>query len=251
MSSFAIGSVVFALVFGSGLLGMFLRKVLPQHHLSEDSKNFVKIAMGMVATMTALVLGLLVSSAKSSFDAKSSEMREASSKFVLLDQRLAYFGPDAKEARDLLRSILVRDIDQREIRKPPDQTQIAEMSGDLRALYYKIRGLSPKDENQRSTQGEALSILLSLQQTRWLMYEQQFASVSMPMLIFLVSWLIYLFVSFGLFAPANGTTIASSLISALSVSSAIFLILDLYTPYEGLIRISSASLRAALTQLGN
>src|SRR5271169_7124529 len=104
MSSSVMSSIVFAFVFGGALLGMFMRKLLPQNHLSDDSKGIVMIAMGLVATMTALVLGLLISSAKSSFDTLSSEMTATSSNIILLDRTLALYGPETKEARDLLRS---------------------------------------------------------------------------------------------------------------------------------------------------
>jgi hypothetical protein len=118
------------------------------------------------------------------------------------------------------------------------------------SLFDKIQELSPKDD-RRAVQSQAMNILISLQQTRWLMYEQESTSISTPMLVNLVAWLAILFMGFGLFAPANGTTITSWFVSALSVSGAILLILEMYRSYEGLIKISDAPLRAALTQLGN
>ncbi len=251
MSSIAISSIVFGLVFGGALLGMFVRTVLPQHHLSDDSKDVVKMGMGLVATMSALVLGLLVASAKNSFDALSNDMTGESAKTLLLDRTLAHYGPKTKEVRDLLRSSVAGAIEQMELKKSPNPTQWATSTREMDSLYEKIRGLSPEDDSQRSIQSEALSILRGIRETRWLMYEHESTSISMPMLIILFSWLITLFISFGLFAPANGTVIISLSVSALSVSGAIFLILELYAPYDGLIKISSAPLRAALAQLGN
>ena len=251
MSSIATSSIVFAVVFGGVLLGMLLRKFLPQNHLSDDSKGIVMIAMGLVATMTALVLGLLISSAKSSFDTLSGELTAASSKIILLDRTLADYGLETKEARDLLRSIVVGVLDRMELKGSADPQQLQAATRELESLREKIRGLVPKDDRQRSSQAEALSNLKEVVQTRWLVYEQQSTSISMPMLIILVSWLTVLFISFGLYAPANGTVVTSLLVSALSVTCAIFLILELYAPYRGLIKISSAPLRAALTQMGN
>ena len=230
---------------------MFLRTVLPQHHLSDDSKDVVKMGMGLVATMSALVLGLLVASAKSSFDALSNDMTGESSKIILSDRTLAHYGPKTKEIRDLLRSSVVGVIDRMGLKKSPNPTQWTASTHEMDSLYEEIRGLSPENDTQRSIQSEALSILREVRETRWLMYEQGSASISMPMLIILFSWLITLFISFGLFAPANGTVVISLLVSALSVSGAILLILELYTPYQGLIKLSSAPLHAALTQLGN
>jgi len=250
VSSIASSSIVFAVVFGGALLGMFLRKLLPQNHLSDDSKGIVMIAMGLVATMTA-VLGLLISSAKSSFDALSREMTGTSSDIILLDRTLAFYGTETKEARDLLRSATANALDLMEPKKLAAPGHLAVSTRDTDSIFETIQGLLPKDDRQRSLKAEALSILREVRKTRWLMYEQRVTSISIPMLIVLVLWLTLLFISFGLYAPTNGTVVASLLVSALSVSCAIFLILELYTPYHGLIRISSATLRAAFAQLGN
>lgn len=251
MGSIAISSIAFAFVFGGALVGMYLRTVLPKHHLSDDSQNVVKMGMGLVATISALVLSLVISSAKSSFDALSSETTRVSSKIILLDRTLALYGAETKDARDLLRSSVVGVVDRIESTKSTNPSKVRVPTREVDSLYDKIQGLSPKDESQRSIQARALGILISLQEARWLIYAEESTSLSMPMLIILLSWLTTLFISFGLFAPANGTTVTTLLVSALSVSAAILLILELYSPYAGLIKISSAPLRAALTQLGN
>ena len=250
MSSIASSSIVFAVVFGGALLGMFLRKLLPQNHLSDESKGIVMIAMGLVATMTAIVLGLLISSAKSSFDALSHEVTGTSSDIILLDRTLALYGTETKEARDLLRRAAANALDLMEL-KSAAPAHLAVSTRDTDSIFEKIQGLLPKDDKQRSLKSEALSILREIRKTRWLMYEQQANLISMPMLVILVLWLTVLFISFGLYAPTNGTVVTSLLVSALSVSCAVLLILELYAPYKGLIKISSAPLRAALMQLGN
>jgi hypothetical protein len=250
MSSIAISSIVFACVFGGAMFGMFLRAALPQHHMSADSKDVVKMGMGLVATMSALVLGLLIASAKSSYDTQSTELTEMSARVVLLDRVLAHFGPETKEARELLRSTVARVLDQMWSKDRSNPSQLGPTSAGGEVLFEKIQGLSPRDDAQRSLQAEALSIAMSVGQTRWLMYEQNATSISMPFLIVLVFWLTALFTSFGLFAPRNGTVVTSLLVTALSVSGAILLILEMYTPYRGLIQVSSAPLRAALTHLG-
>jgi hypothetical protein len=210
------------------------------------------IAMGLVATMTALVLGLLISSAKSSFDTLNSEIVGTSSKIILLDRTLANYGPETKEARDLLRSVVAAVVDRMELKESANPREMLASTREMESMYDKIQGLLPKDNRQRSFQADALSILKEIRQTHWLVYEQQStSSISMPMLIILVCWLIALFISFGLYAPTNGTVVTSLVVSALSVSCAILLILQLYNPYRGLIKISSAPLRAALTQLGD
>ncbi len=249
MSSIALALITFAVVFGGALLGIALRAVLPQNELNADSKDVVKLGVGLIATMAALVLGLLIASAKSSFDTQNSELTEMASRVVLLDRVLAHYGPETKEARDELRNSVVRSFNWISSKDTAGASQF-EPSASGEVLYDKIQGLSPKDDVQRSIQAQALSILVGLGQTRWLIAEQRISSVSTPLLLVLIFWLIIIFVSFGLFAPRNATVLVSLLVSALSVSGAIFLILEMYSPYAGLIRVSSAPLRAALTHLG-
>jgi hypothetical protein len=250
MSSIAVSSIVFACLFGGAILGMSIRAILPQPHLSSESKDVVKLGMGLVGTLSALVLGLLIASAKGSYDAQSSELTQMSAKVVVLDRVLAHYGPETKEARALSRGSVVRILDQAWSKRQANTSQLEAPSGG-EELLDRVQELAPKDEKQRLLQAQATSVVLSLGETHWLQYAQGAISVSMPLLIVLIFWLTTIFVSFGLFAPGNATVPTSLLVSALSVSAAILLIMELYSPYSGLIQVSSAPLRGALTHLGN
>lgn len=249
MSSIAVSGIVFACVFGGALLGAFLRTVLPDHHLSAETKDIMKMGTGLIATMAALVLGLLIASAKSSFDADRSEFAQMSANVVLLDRVLAHYGPETNEARDLLRHAVVRALNQI---WPKDSSQPGQLEPSTagKGVNDKIQELSPRNEAQRARKAQALSLALNLGQMRWLTYEQQGGSIPMPFLVVLVFWITMIFVGFGLFAPRNATVIAILLVCALSVSAAIFLILELDTPFRGLIQVSSVPLRNALAHLG-
>lgn len=231
-------------------MGICLRGILPKHHLAPESKGVVTAGMGLVATLAALVLGLLIASAKGAYDSQSTEVTELSAKVVFLDRVLAHYGPEAREVRELLRSSVERALDQIWSKDATILFKTTAGTSGAEVIADKIQELSPKNDAQRAMQSQAMSIVMALGQTRWLLYEQRLSSVSMPVLVVLTFWITALFVSFGLFAPFNTTTIVSLLVSALSVSGAIFLILEMYTPYAGLIQISSAPLRAALAQLG-
>jgi len=250
MSSITISSITFAFAFGGALLGMRIRTILPQHHMNADSKDAVKIAMALVSTMSALVLGMLIASAKNSYDTQKNELTDMSSKVILLDRVLSHYGPESKEARDQLRNSVVNAIDQMWSNDPADFSLPAQASASSEALYDDIQSLSPKTDAQRSIQSQALNIVMNLGQTRWLMFEQRTRSGSVPMLMVLIFWLTALFISFGLFSPLNATVVVTFLVSAISVSFAIFLILELYNPYVGVIRISDTALRTALEHLG-
>ncbi len=248
MSSLAIGSIVFICVFGGALLGISLRLILPEHHLSPESKDAVKVGIGLIATMAALVLGLLVATAKASYDTKSNELTEMSANTVMLDRMLAHYGPEAKPIREALRRAGARSL---ELLWPQNgQAPRLEPAGGAEALYDAIEALSPKNDAQRTLQSQALNLTLDIGKMRWLLFEQSGSSISTPFLVVLVFWLTIIFMSFGLFAPHNLTVVATLLVCALSVSGAIFLILELDQPFEGLIRISSAPVQSALAHLG-
>lgn len=250
MNSIVVSVIVFSCVFGGALLGLFLRSVLPEHHLSDASKDAVKVGMALVATMCAIVLGLLVSSAKSSYDAQSTELTEMSAKVVLLDRVLEHYGPETKELRELLRAATVTALDRLESKVPSQTSRLEPQVAGAESIFDKIQGLTPKDEAQRSLQSRASNIAFDLMQTRWLMFEQSETSISFSLLVVLIFWLAALFASFGLFAPTNATVITSFLTAAVSVSAAIFLIVEMYMPYSGIVRVSSAPLRAAIQHLG-
>ncbi|HEY7321547.1 MAG TPA: hypothetical protein VIE89_28620 [Candidatus Binatia bacterium] len=250
VSSITISFIVLACVFGGALLGIFLHAVLPQHHLSSETKDIVKLGMGLVGTMAALVLGLLVASAKGYYDTQGAEVTQLAANVALLDRVLAHYGPETKEPRTILRAAVGRAIDQMWPKENTKGVLITPSAAGGEILLDKIQQLSPTNDMQRSLQGEASGIAMDIGKTRWLMYAQETAAVSFPLLIVLVLWLTVIFVSFGLFAPFNATVVSSLFVSALSVSGAIFLILEMYSPYTGLIQISSAPLRAALAQLG-
>lgn len=250
MSPMVISWIVFAGVFGGALLGMILRAILPEHHLSADSKDVVKSATGLIGIMAALLLGLLVASAKASYDARRSELIQMSANFVLLDRVLAHYGPETKEERDLLRRAVAGLLARLWSEDNNEATKLDPAAAGSEVLYDKIQQLSPQNDAQRWLQSQALSMAVNLGQTRWLLFEQSGSSISMPFLVVMVLWLSVIFASFGLFAPRNTTVVVSLLLAALSVSAAIFLILELDRPFAGMIQISSAPLRNALAHLG-
>lgn len=250
MSSIVVGFIVFFCLFAGSLLGMFLRKSLPQHHLTDDSKDAIKLGMALISTMSALVLGLLVSSAKSSYDAQNTELMTTSANIVMLDRLLAHYGPETAEIRNQLRESVATVIDRVWTRDTVNTGRLAVPSQRNEMLFEKIEELVPKDENQKMLKSEALALSETIAQTRWLQFAQATASVPLPLLLMLVSWLTTLFIGLGMFAPRNGTVIASLVISELAVAGAVLLILEFYRPYRGLIEVSSAPLRAALAELG-
>ena len=234
------------------LIGMFLRSVLPEHHLSDESKDAVKLGIGMIATLAALVLGLLIASAKGHFDTMNSGLTQTGSKIILLDRTMAHYGPETKEARDLLRLSVASAIDQL---WPKERTQHKEYKDfnpktGLKELQERLWQLSPKNETQRYLQSQALQISGSIAEIRWLLTEQQEqSSLPMPFFVMLVFWLVIIFFSFGMLSPPNSTVITVLLVCSLSAAGALYMILELDHPYGGFIEVSSTPLRNALIYL--
>ncbi len=253
MSALAISLVAFACIFAGMLLGMFLRVILPKHHVSDESKDAVKLGIGMIATLAALVLGLLIASAKGNFDTMSSGLRQTSSQAILLDRVLAHYGPETMEARDLLRRSVTSAIARIWPEEKIGQAVAKAPEGrvDFEAVQDKLRQLSPRNDAQRWLQSQALQISGEIAGGRWLLIEQLGQrSIPMPFFALLVFWLTIIFASFGLFSPRNSTVITVLLLCALSATSSLFLILELDTPYAGMIKVSSAPLGNTLAHLG-
>jgi hypothetical protein len=253
MSSLTISLIVFGCILGGTLLGMALRSLLPEEHLSSDTKDVVKLGMGVIGTMAALVIGLMVASAKSSFDSQRNGLAQLAGNVIFLDRTLARYGPESKDARDMLKAS-VADMLQRTWPEEESASGRSEApsgtEGRYEALYEKLQDLKPKTETQRALQAQALRIATDVGQSRWLLFAQQGSSIPTPFLIVMVSWLTLLMASFSMFAPRNLTVTITLLLCALAVSSAVFLILELDQPFQGLLKISSAPVRTALTQLG-
>ncbi|MFO1398090.1 MAG: hypothetical protein U1F48_13590 [Burkholderiales bacterium] len=250
-SEFLIASVVCACVIGGALLGLGLRAVLPEHHIGEPSRQIVNVAIGLIATLSALVLGLLVASAKSSFDARNDEVKTSAAKLILLDRTLRQYGPETAPLREVVRKLTQRRIDHAWgnadaggiLTTPADVTSAEQ-------VRTRLFALAPANDAQRWQLARALAITAEIEQARWLAIEENRSSIPRPFLVVLVSWLTAIFASLGLFAPRNATVYAVLFVCALSVSTAIFLILEMDQPYEGLLRISSAPLVNAVAEMG-
>ena len=250
MSATAIGLIVFALVFGSALLAMYAHSALPEHHLSADSKDVVKLGIALVATMSALVLSLLVASAKSAYDTRSNQLVQTATDIILLDRALARYGPETKEARALLQRSVAATVDRFWPTEGVRRITIDPNASPVEAIAEKIEELQPHDETQRLLRSQALTMALEVGRTRLLLFENLGSSIPVPFLVVLVFWLSIIFASFGLFAPRNATVIAVLCVCSLSVAGAIFLILELDRSFEGMLQVSGAPLRGALAQLG-
>jgi hypothetical protein len=250
MNTEIISLVIFGCVVGAVLMGRALSRRLPVDHLSADTKETVKLAMGLLATMSALLLGLLVASAKGSYDNARSEVIQMAAKVVFLNRVLVGYGPETAEVRAGLHEA-IEQMAHRSMQLPKANTPVnlAPNTQAGNAIYIAIQHLTPRDEMQRNLKAQATTLAVELGQLRTLLVAETISSISKPLLIVVACWLVVIFLSFSLIAPHNATATFALVISAVSVATAIFLILELDRPFSGLLRIPNEPMRTDLSQL--
>ena len=250
MHSVLISLVVFGCTFGGALFGMFLHSILPKEHLQPGTTDVVKLATGLVVTMTGLVLGMLVSSSLTFYNTQHREIQDLSAKLILTDRILSEYGPETREIRSNLHDVVA--IAANRI-WPEDRSLRTDLKPDhtFANVYGELQALPPKNEQQRTNRAEALGLMRAIYETRWLMFVESAGNAfSTPLLTILVSWLTVIFVSFGLLAQRNATLIGSLIVCSLAVSAAVFIIVEMYDPFEGLFRMSATPMRSVLEQIG-
>jgi len=254
VNALVIALVVFAVLMGASLLGSSLGRRLPSTQVTGQTWSSVSLGLGFISTMAAIVLGLLVASAKGSYDNKHDEVQSAAAKFIVLDRALRQYGPETQSMRALLlgrvKTLASMDWAEREqASAEAPTTSAAPVTYGYEQLWLAVRTLSPGNDVQRALQARALGILEQLGQTRWLLTAQSSEGISMPILVALVVWLAVIAGCAGVFAPRHKTMFVIAILCAISVSGTIFLLMELYEPFAGVMRMSDAPLRTAVQVL--
>jgi len=258
LGSIALGFafITFAVTLGAAVLGTGLRKVIPQDHLTKESQDVIRLGMGLVATMTALLLGLVTASAKGSFDSQDAAVRNAAAGILSLDRLLARYGPETEPARVMLKRAVADRIESiwssagTVSAHSPAALASQQNPAPAEELENMILRLQPATTSQRWMQTEALKLTEEVMRARWRVLGSSGGSVPRMFLVVVIFWLAMTFGSFGLSAPRNATVVAVFGIASLSVAAAVFLILELDSPLDGIVMISSQPLRYALDNLG-
>ena len=252
----AFAFVTFVCTLGSALLGIMIRAALPPTHLSKESQDVVRLGMGLVATMTALLLGLVTAAAKGSFDSQDLAIKNAAAGMLSMDRLLARYGPETQPIREQFRGLVAARFEEIWPEGGGHSTGIAALQARVQGapaaetLEDKILALAPQTDTQRWLKSEVLKLTEEVLRTRWRLLSNASGSVPRTFLIVVIFWLSMTFGSFGLSAPRNATVVTVFVISTLSVAAAVFLILELDAPFDGVIRISSEPFRYTLANLG-
>lgn len=251
MRAITIASITFICTFGSALAGTYIRSRLPPTHVSKESQDVVRLGIGLVATMTALLLGLVTAAARSTFDTQDAALKNSAAAILTLDRHLARYGPETKRTRELIRSAVAFRLETTWAASGGFGSGLT-VSGATPAveeIENQILQLSPGTDAQRWSKAEALKLSEEVVKARWRVLGTG-STVPLAFLVVVISWLTVTFASFGLYAPRNTTVVAVLCVAAASVAAAVFLILELDSPFDGVIKISSGPLHYALAHLG-
>jgi hypothetical protein len=256
--------LVFILLLASTGVGAIVRPLLPEEHKAQETVQLVQLLVGMLVTFAALVLGLLTASAKTGFDTTDNDVRSYAAALIELDQVMRDYGADLDQTRALLRAYTSAAIASTWPSEPPppgDYPKIEaspQVGGKLASpvlgamldrAQRQVRLLEPADAYRRKLAVDSATRFGQLIALRWKLIEEAHGSISVPFYAVLVFWLVVVFASFGLSAPRNLIVFITLGLGAVSIASAIFVILDLDTPFGGLFSASSQPLRDALMHL--
>jgi hypothetical protein len=246
VSLITLGAIVTG-IFG----GETLRRVLPDVHLTSGSKDAIRLGSALIATLAALVMGLLITTAKGSYEGQYTQIRQLTANIILVDRLLEQYGPEAHESRELLRRAIKPLIERiwKKDAEPANQSAAFEFNQTGEIFFTSLASLTPANESQRSYKERAIGIGVEMARIRLMLFVQADAKVPGPFLVILVFWLATLFATFALFSPLNATVSITLCIFAVSASCAIFLILEMEQPFSGIMQISDSLLRNALGPL--
>jgi hypothetical protein len=252
MHSYQIAAITFLVIFGGATMGFLVQGLLPSHHLSSESKNAVHLGAGLIGTLAALILGLMVSSTKDTYDKTGSFISEMSAGYVHVDRLLANYGQEAEH----IRPILSNSLKKMHQFIWPEELQLADQSTlrarmELEHAYNQTSMLKPGSQTQQQLQNDALHLMDDMIQKRWLMQEIVMGGgISIILLISPVIFISFITFIYALFAPRNLTVILALLCCSLCIAISVFLINELSSPLKGTLKVSSKPVHIALDQMG-
>ena len=265
MTEFETASVVFFLLLAATGLGVFIRPLLPEEHKAFETVELLKLVIGMLVTFAALVLGLLTASAKTLFDTTNNDIRTYSTELIQLDNSLRQYGADADATRQMLRTYTAAAIASTWAQESPpagdyypktlppdrgaDHLDSRELGALLERAERRTREFQPHDPFHQKLADQTLGQFDRLIAQRWKLVEEARGSISSPFDRILVFWLLVIFLCFGLITPRNALALVTITLGALSIASAVLVILDLDTPFTGSILVPSQPMRDALAYL--
>lgn len=266
MTPLALAAFTAACVFAGAMIGLALHRVLPAAHLSKETQDVVRLGTGMLSVLSSLVLGLLIGTAKTTYDTTDRAMQSYSARLIFLDEILRDYGDPARMPRYVLRRYTAQILDdiwpethaaagvaasvgQQPEADHPVQLDNRNTGAMMERVRELVRALRPGDDGQKWLQDQALTVSSDLLQQRWLLIQNGQRSVSPLVLAILVSWVTCIFASFGLNAPRNGTVVAAFLVCSLAIGGSVYLVQAMDDPFSGALKISGWPMANALSHM--
>lgn len=252
MSPLNVSIITFLVVVAGGFAGRLIRARLPDHHLDSSTTDTIKMGIGFLATLAALVLGLLVSSAKASFDAKGELIRNVAVQILQLDGNLRRLGPPAQPVREKVLQLVSAQVARMGSGQEPltHMPQVGRAGGSaIVDTQHVLAAIGASDPASRGTVDKAAERVEQLEQFRYIAIASGGSSITVPLLVVLLLWLSGIAAGWNVIGAPNRTVLGVTVLCALSMACAIFLILEMDTPFGGLVHVSLEPLQAALTQL--
>ena len=239
-------------MFSSAVAGMLLARRLPEHHLSTASRDSIKLSIGLIATLSALVMGMLISLASGVYQNQRREVQRLAADVLMLDRVLALYGPEAADARAQLRRSAGTVIEEiwPTAGKPPAQRDPLAHQSAMHDFWNSVIGLQPRNDEQRTLKNRAVDLATGLGQLRFELFSQTGSGVPSAFLAVLIAWMGLIAAGFGFLSPLNPSVVTAFLATSLCVAGAFFLLIELTQPFDGVMQISGDPVRASVALLG-
>lgn len=249
MAPWLTSLIAFIFMFGGTLSALFIARLLPEHHVSKETQDTVKLGVGMIAAMASLILGLMTASVKGAFDTTDKDVHTYALNILTVDTAMRHYGPGACAARDLLQRYTQGVI--QETWRGADDSGVPDGTTGLILLDIDgaVRGWGPQNDDQRAIRSLVLDRLQSLLASRWTISQEAVTNIPPIFIIVLIIWLTLIFVSFGLFAPPNAVVVGALLLCSLSIAGALFIIMEMSGPFDGIITVQPKPLMRVLDVL--
>jgi hypothetical protein len=249
-NAFLVGVIMFVCLFGSAMGSLILHRRLPEPSLTKETQDVMKLGVGMIVAMSTLVLGLLTASVKGEFDSVNADVKQFATELVLLDRTLRLYGAEAEPARqELIRYVQRALAETWPGSGQPALVEDATAEALLDRAEQRILALKPADETRSTHKTTATSEIESIVNQRWKLVEEAQNSISPIMIVVLIFWLSITFASFGYNAPRNRIVISVFFLCAASIGGAMFLILELDGPFDGIVKVSPEPLEVTLDHM--
>jgi hypothetical protein len=247
MSDLVISLAFFICLSGAALATLFVHPKLPIWHRDDGTRDVVRLCAGIFVVMTSLLLGLMLNSAKNTFESVDKNVHAYATELILLDRTLRQYGRETAGARKDLLAYVKQAAARMTQSDPVLGSRTAEAM--LRDVAEDLRTLRPTDADQTTLRLRAEHLFETVFEMRWALIEQSEGTIPIPLIVLLGAWLMLIFASFGYCAPRNAVVVATLVVSSFLIAGAVYLIHDMDVPFNGTIQISPEPLMRVVAEM--